>query len=347
MREVGWHIVEQKEHFFITRFYDTGALVYYLKAIPWEVPDFSIDKYFDKLVAIHTSSSVKAISTFPSTCSSLERARDSNCLLESLTKWLQQSPVPVLSNILHLRETPAQRVHLRLHILAADGVVHQLGQLAHGTFIHTEARHLRHADAQAGRVARVAVAGQHIVVHDDIVGLQALSHLDAPTPLRDTNCDHVAFRVTELARLHRRAQLIQAAPQRLRIAHNLQRVVAAKRLHLANGDQQRRQRVQVMVTGGAGENTPIGGGPVFLLVFLVQVAQDHPALRAGERLVRAARHPRRPLLQRRLKLAARDQSKHVGAIIEQRDLLSLAESGNLLHRLREEEQALAHHHDLR
>ena len=53
MREVGWHIVEQKEHFFITRFYDTGAIVYYLKAIPWEVPDFSIDKYFDKLVAIH------------------------------------------------------------------------------------------------------------------------------------------------------------------------------------------------------------------------------------------------------------------------------------------------------
>jgi hypothetical protein len=53
MREVGWHIIEQKEHFFNTRFYDTGAIVYYLKAIPWEVPDFSIDKYFDKLVAIH------------------------------------------------------------------------------------------------------------------------------------------------------------------------------------------------------------------------------------------------------------------------------------------------------
>jgi hypothetical protein len=46
-------IFKQKEHFFITRFYDTGAIVYYLKAIPWEVPDFSIDKYFDKLVAIH------------------------------------------------------------------------------------------------------------------------------------------------------------------------------------------------------------------------------------------------------------------------------------------------------
>jgi len=31
----------------------TGAIVYYLKAIPWEAPGFSVEKYFDKLVAIH------------------------------------------------------------------------------------------------------------------------------------------------------------------------------------------------------------------------------------------------------------------------------------------------------
>ncbi|SRR5581483_2459263 len=53
MREVGWHIVEQKEDFTVTRFYDGGAIVYYLKAIPWEVPDFSVEKYFDRLVEIH------------------------------------------------------------------------------------------------------------------------------------------------------------------------------------------------------------------------------------------------------------------------------------------------------
>ncbi|MBO0793073.1 MAG: hypothetical protein J2P36_19295 [Ktedonobacteraceae bacterium] len=53
MHEAGWHIIEQKEQFSITRFYDAGAIVYYLKAIPWEVPDFSVGKYFDKLVEIH------------------------------------------------------------------------------------------------------------------------------------------------------------------------------------------------------------------------------------------------------------------------------------------------------
>ncbi len=53
LREHGWHIVASHEHCFITRFYDTGAIVYYLKAIPWEVPDFSVARYFAKLVAIH------------------------------------------------------------------------------------------------------------------------------------------------------------------------------------------------------------------------------------------------------------------------------------------------------
>ncbi len=33
--------------------YDVGAIVYYLKAVPWEIPDFSVEKYFDKLQEIH------------------------------------------------------------------------------------------------------------------------------------------------------------------------------------------------------------------------------------------------------------------------------------------------------
>ncbi len=31
------------------RFYDIGAVVYYLKCIPWQIEDFSVDKYFQKL----------------------------------------------------------------------------------------------------------------------------------------------------------------------------------------------------------------------------------------------------------------------------------------------------------
>ena len=52
LQDTGWQINEQEEEFYPTRYYDVGAIVYYLKAIPWEIPDFSVEKYFDKLVAI-------------------------------------------------------------------------------------------------------------------------------------------------------------------------------------------------------------------------------------------------------------------------------------------------------
>ncbi|HLI07039.1 MAG TPA: methyltransferase domain-containing protein [Ktedonobacteraceae bacterium] len=53
LQRFGWQIVEQQEAFYITRYHDVGAIVYYLKAIPWAVTDFSVEKYFDKLVEIH------------------------------------------------------------------------------------------------------------------------------------------------------------------------------------------------------------------------------------------------------------------------------------------------------
>jgi SAM-dependent methyltransferase len=36
-----------------TRFYDIGAVIYYLEAIPWEIPDFSVEKYYDQLFSVH------------------------------------------------------------------------------------------------------------------------------------------------------------------------------------------------------------------------------------------------------------------------------------------------------
>jgi SAM-dependent methyltransferase len=53
LETAGFQILEQREEFPVTRYFDVGAIVYYLKAIPWEIPDFSVEKYFDKLVAIH------------------------------------------------------------------------------------------------------------------------------------------------------------------------------------------------------------------------------------------------------------------------------------------------------
>jgi len=54
LQEHGFKILDQKEAFPMTRFYDVGAIVYYLKAIPWVVEGFSVDKYIDRLIDVHT-----------------------------------------------------------------------------------------------------------------------------------------------------------------------------------------------------------------------------------------------------------------------------------------------------
>jgi SAM-dependent methyltransferase len=53
LEKAGFILINQREHYYLERYHDTGALLYYLKAIPWQVDDFAIDKYYDKLVAIH------------------------------------------------------------------------------------------------------------------------------------------------------------------------------------------------------------------------------------------------------------------------------------------------------
>lgn len=53
LKKVGFKIIEQKEYFPSTRFFDVGAIIYYLKAIPWQIPDFTIEKYFEGLNKIH------------------------------------------------------------------------------------------------------------------------------------------------------------------------------------------------------------------------------------------------------------------------------------------------------
>jgi SAM-dependent methyltransferase len=52
LEAAGLKILERKEEFPKTDFKDIGAVVYYLKAIPWQVSDFSIEKYYDRLAEI-------------------------------------------------------------------------------------------------------------------------------------------------------------------------------------------------------------------------------------------------------------------------------------------------------
>jgi len=53
LTSAGFNIIEQQEDIQFYRFYDVGAVAYFLKAIPWTVPDFSIDKYRDRLWEMH------------------------------------------------------------------------------------------------------------------------------------------------------------------------------------------------------------------------------------------------------------------------------------------------------
>ncbi|PGK42832.1 SAM-dependent methyltransferase [Bacillus anthracis] len=53
LMENGFTILEAKEEFPFQRFYDIGAIVYYLKAIPWQIPDFTVEGYFEELYRIH------------------------------------------------------------------------------------------------------------------------------------------------------------------------------------------------------------------------------------------------------------------------------------------------------
>ncbi|AFU13678.1 MULTISPECIES: class I SAM-dependent methyltransferase [Bacillus cereus group] len=53
LKENGFTILDAKEEFPLQRFYDIGAIVYYLKAIPWQIPDFTVERYYEELYCIH------------------------------------------------------------------------------------------------------------------------------------------------------------------------------------------------------------------------------------------------------------------------------------------------------
>lgn len=53
VREAGFNIEVSREATFPEGFRDVGAVVYFLRAAPWEVPDFSLEKYRSVLEGIH------------------------------------------------------------------------------------------------------------------------------------------------------------------------------------------------------------------------------------------------------------------------------------------------------
>ena len=49
----GFKVVEEMEEVAYLRFFDVGAIVYYLIAIPWMIEDFTVEKYKGKLLYLH------------------------------------------------------------------------------------------------------------------------------------------------------------------------------------------------------------------------------------------------------------------------------------------------------
>ncbi|MDC7247307.1 MAG: class I SAM-dependent methyltransferase [Sphaerochaetaceae bacterium] len=53
LEKAGFKIERKANSIGYTRFYDIMTLVYYLKCIPWQIEDFSIDTHRDRLISIH------------------------------------------------------------------------------------------------------------------------------------------------------------------------------------------------------------------------------------------------------------------------------------------------------
>lgn len=53
LSEAGFQILEQKNEYPEATISDIGALVFHLKVIQWQITDFSVEKYHDKLAEIH------------------------------------------------------------------------------------------------------------------------------------------------------------------------------------------------------------------------------------------------------------------------------------------------------
>jgi SAM-dependent methyltransferase len=51
----GFELITLKEEFPVAEFADIGAVVFYLRIIPWQIADFDANRYQDKLYAIHQS----------------------------------------------------------------------------------------------------------------------------------------------------------------------------------------------------------------------------------------------------------------------------------------------------
>lgn len=76
LRRAGFDIVRVEQADIASVFHDVGAIVYVLKVIEWQVPDFSVERYRERLLALHDE--IQHHGPF--------RAHGERCLIEALKK---------------------------------------------------------------------------------------------------------------------------------------------------------------------------------------------------------------------------------------------------------------------
>jgi len=52
-RSAGFQLVDLREQALEVSFFDIGAVVHFLRKVPWTVPDFSVERYRDRLADLH------------------------------------------------------------------------------------------------------------------------------------------------------------------------------------------------------------------------------------------------------------------------------------------------------
>ena len=52
LTQIGFQVIIKDEVKLPTKFYDIGAIIFYAKAIPWEISDFAVETHYEKLLII-------------------------------------------------------------------------------------------------------------------------------------------------------------------------------------------------------------------------------------------------------------------------------------------------------
>lgn len=53
LRQANFQVIDAREEYPVTRFYDVGAVVYYLRMVEWQIPGFTVKRYAQKLRELH------------------------------------------------------------------------------------------------------------------------------------------------------------------------------------------------------------------------------------------------------------------------------------------------------